>query len=60
MSLEAAVVVAVAVVGFAVVAEEDPEGFAVVAEEEDPEEDPEHSPLEMRFLIQGRKPWTRA
>ena len=34
-------------------------GFAVVAEEE-LEEDPEHSPLEMRFLIQGRKPWTRA
>ena len=59
MPLEAAaVVVGLAVVGLAVVAP--PEGFAVVAEEELEEEDPEHSPLEMRFLIQGRKPWTRA
>ena len=54
MPFEAAVVVAWEVVGFAVVAEEE------VVAEEDPEEDPEHSPLEMRFLIQGRKPWTRA
>ena len=39
------------VVGFAVV------GFAVVvAPPEDPDEDPEHSPLEIKFLIQGRKP----
>ena len=44
LSFEEAVVVGLAEVGFAVV------GFEVVA----PPEDPEHSPLEIKFLIQGR------
>ena len=54
LPLEEAVVVGLAEVGFAVV------GFEVVAPPEAPEEEPEHSPLEIKFLIQGRKPWTRA
>ena len=53
LSFEETVVVGLAEVGFAVV------GFEVVAPPEDPEEAPEHSPLEIKFLIQGRKPWTR-
>ena len=53
LPFEEAVVVGLAEVGFAVV------GFEVVAPPEDPEEAPEHSPLEIKFLIQGRKPWTR-
>ena len=55
MPLEDAVVVALAVVGLAVVA---PPDDAVVAPPD--ELLPEHSPLEIRFLIQGRNPWTRA
>ena len=50
---EEAVVVGLAEVGSAVV------GFEVVAPPEDPAEEAEHSPLEIKFLIQGRKPWTR-
>ena len=48
LPFEEAVVVGLAEVGFAVV------GFEVVAPPEDAEEEPEHSPLEIRFLIQGR------
>ena len=48
LPFEDAVVVGLADVGFAVV------GFEVVAPPEDPEEEPEHSPLEIKFLIQGR------
>ena len=54
LSFEEAVVVGLSEVGFLVV------GFEVVAAPEDPEEEAEHSPLEIKFLIQGRKPWTRA